>query len=187
MSSSTEHERETGRGGWHTRSVDGVLDELDADADGLSQTEAERRLETYGRNELHEGDGVSPVDIFVTQFQDVLIYILIFAAILSMAVGLLPGQEPNYVDAGLIVLILLGNGIFGFVQDYRAEKAMATLRDLSSPEATVLRDGEKRTVDADLIVPGDVVVLEQGDAVPTRFQRTPASSRSRTSKRWRPR
>jgi len=166
MSSSTEHERETGRGGWHTRSVDGVLDELDADADGLSQTEAERRLETYGRNELHEGDGVSPVDIFVTQFQDVLIYILIFAAILSMAVGLLPGQEPNYVDAGLIVLILLGNGIFGFVQDYRAEKAMATLRDLSSPEATVLRDGEKRTVDADLIVPGDVVVLEQGDAVP---------------------
>ncbi|MDY7082455.1 MAG: HAD-IC family P-type ATPase, partial [Halobacteria archaeon] len=129
-------------------------------------SEAEERLEKYGKNEIREADGFSPVEIFVSQFQDFLIYILIFAAILSLAVGLLPGQEPNYVDAGLILLILLGNGIFGFVQDYRAEKAMEKLRELSTPEAIVIRDGEKRTIDATEVVPGDVVVIEQGDAIP---------------------
>jgi Ca2+-transporting ATPase len=151
---------------WHARSVDDVLDALETSSDGLSSAEAARRLEEYGPNEIAEAETVSPVALFVSQFQDVLIYVLVFAAVLSVGIGILPGEEPNYVDAGLILLILLGNGIFGFVQDYRAERAMDRLRELSSPEATVLRDGEKRVVAATELVPGDVVVLEGGDAVP---------------------
>jgi Ca2+-transporting ATPase len=84
----------------------------------------------------------------------------------SLGVGLLPDVEPNYVDAGLVLAILLANGVFGFVQDYRAERAMEALRALSAPEATVLRDGERVTVPATDVVPGDVVLVEAGDAVP---------------------
>ncbi len=151
---------------WHAAEEDAVFDELDADADGLSAAEAEARLERYGRNELEEEDEVSPVRLFLSQFHDFLIYLLILAAIVSLAVGLFPGHEPEYVDAALIFLILFGNGVFGFIQDYKAEKAIAALKDLSSPDATVLRDGEKVQVDAAEVVPGDILVIDQGDAIP---------------------
>ncbi|WP_440008016.1 cation-translocating P-type ATPase [Halomicrococcus sp. SG-WS-1] len=151
---------------WHSASLDGVFDRLETDEDGLTADEAERRRDEYGRNVIRRGESVSPLSLFVAQFQDFLVYLLVLAALLSLGVGLLPGEEPNYVDATLITLILVANGVFGFVQDYRAEQSMAALRKLSSPDATVLRDGEKVTVDASAVVPGDVVFLEQGDAVP---------------------
>jgi Ca2+-transporting ATPase len=151
---------------WHAEPVARAFDALDSSEEGLSTAEAERRLETYGPIEIGGEDGISPLDIFVSQFQDALIYLLVLAALLSLAIGVLPGTEPHYVDAALILLILLANGIFGFVQDYRAEQSMAALRELSSPDATVKRNGEKVTVDATAVVPGDVVYLEQGDAVP---------------------
>ncbi|WP_152042309.1 cation-translocating P-type ATPase [Salinigranum salinum] len=151
---------------WHALAVDELYHELSTGESGLSGDEATRRLDEYGPNEIRDDSSVSPLAIFVSQFQDVLIYLLVLAAGLSLAVGLLPGEEPNYVDAGLILLILLGNGVFGFVQDYRAERSMERLRELSTPDATVVRDGEKTTVDASEVVPGDVVVLEQGDAMP---------------------
>jgi len=152
---------------WHAQSVPDVAATLETDVEaGLSADEAERRLAEYGPNQIRKGEEISPLAIFVEQFQDFLIYILVFAAVLSLAVGFLPGEEPNYVDAGLILLILLGNGVFGFVQDYRAEKSMEKLRELASPSATVVRDGEKHVVDASSVVPGDLVVIEQGDAIP---------------------
>ncbi|WP_380677739.1 cation-translocating P-type ATPase [Salinigranum sp. GCM10025319] len=151
---------------WHALAVDDVHDALSTDRSGLSSEEAARRLEEYGPNEIRDDDDVSPLELFVAQFRDVLIYLLVAAAVLSLAVGLLPGEEPNYVDAGLILLILLGNGVFGFVQDYRAEKSIERLRELSTPDATVVRDGRKVTVDSREVVPGDLVVLEQGDAMP---------------------
>jgi Ca2+-transporting ATPase len=151
---------------WHALPIDDLHDALSTGESGLSSEEASRRLDEYGPNEIRDDAAVSPLSIFVAQFQDVLIYLLIVAAGLSLAVGLLPGEEPNYVDAGLILLILLGNGVFGFVQDYRAERSMERLRELSTPDATVIRDGEKRTIDSTAVVPGDVVVLEQGDAMP---------------------
>jgi len=157
---------ETEADGWHARTAAETLDALDSDDDGLSSEEAARRREAYGPNRIREGETTSPVRLLLSQFQDVLIYVLVLAALLSLAIGLLPGEAPNYVDAGLILLILLANGLFGFVQDYRAEQSMATLRELSSPNATVLRDGEKRSVDATEVVPGDVIVIEQGDAIP---------------------
>lgn len=95
-----------------------------------------------------------------------MIYLLILAALVSLGVGFFPGHEPEYVDAVLIFLILLGNGIFGFIQDYKAEKSIEALKDLSSPDATVLRDGNKVTVDSKDVVPGDIVFIEQGDAIP---------------------
>ncbi|MDY6761596.1 MAG: cation-transporting P-type ATPase [Candidatus Nanohaloarchaea archaeon] len=151
---------------WHAAEEETVLEELDTGEDGLTAADAEHRLEEYGRNEIEEEDSISPVRLFLSQFHDFLIYLLILAAVVSLAVGLFPGHDPEYVDAGLIFLILIANGVFGFVQDYKAEKAIAALKDLSSPDATVVRDGEKQEVDAAEVVPGDIIELEQGDAVP---------------------
>jgi Ca2+-transporting ATPase len=152
---------------WHARSTAEITAALETDIEaGLSADEVERRLAADGPNQIRDREAISPLAIFLDQFQDVLIYILVFAALLSFTVGLLPGEEPNYVDAGLILLILLGNGLFGFVQDYRAEKSMEALRELSSPDATVIRGGEKRNIDATELVPGDLLVIEQGDAIP---------------------
>jgi Ca2+-transporting ATPase len=151
---------------WHGEPLGAVYEALETGESGLSNEEAAARLETYGPNEIREGETVSAIEILLEQFRDTLIYLLILAAGLSLAVGLLPGEEPNYVDTGLILLILLGNGFFGFLQDYRAERSMERLREMSTPDATVLRDGEKRIVDAEAVVPGDLILLEQGDAVP---------------------
>ncbi|MFT4890560.1 MAG: Ca2+-transporting ATPase [Halobacteriales archaeon] len=152
--------------GSHDRPIEEVFEAVDSGPDGLSDEEARRRLDEYGPNEIREGEEISPIEIFVDQFRDFLIYLLIFAAIISLAVGLFPGHEPEYADAILIVLILLANGVFGFVQDYRAEKSIEALKDLSTPDATVIRDGERHTIDSTEVVPGDVIVVEGGDAVP---------------------
>jgi Ca2+-transporting ATPase len=104
--------------------------------------------------------------IFISQFQDNLIYLLMAAGVLSVVVGFLPGNEPKFTEAGIITLILLANGFFGFIQDYRAEKSIQALKKMSTPGATVKRDGEKKDIDATEIVPGDIIYLEQGDAVP---------------------
>ncbi|MFB6167059.1 MAG: cation-translocating P-type ATPase [Candidatus Nanohaloarchaea archaeon] len=151
---------------WYSKDEEEVFEELGSSKEGLGGEEAERRLEEHGRNEIREGESTSPLKIFASQFKDFLIALLVVAAIVSLGVGFLPGHEPEYVDAGLILLIVVANGVFGFVQDYRAEKAIEALRDMSTPDATVTRDGEKVTVDAEEVVPGDVVFIEQGDAIP---------------------
>ena len=151
---------------WHDRDAEDVLEALDSSRDGLSEAAAERRLAEHGPNRLDEGESTSALALFVAQFREALVYLLVVAAGLSLAVGLLPGSEPKYVDAGLILLILLANGVFGFVQDYRAERSMAALRAMATPDATVVRGGEEQTIPAEELVPGDVVVLTAGDAVP---------------------
>jgi len=151
---------------WYSKSTDKIYGELDTSEKGLSQEEAEDRLEEYGDNSIESGEEVSPLRIFIEQLNDFLIYLLIIAALLSIGVGFLPGHEPEYTDAALIFLILFANGIFGFVQDFKAEKSMKALKELSTPNATVIRDEEKRRVDSIEVVPGDIIELEQGDAVP---------------------
>ncbi|MFB6213921.1 MAG: cation-translocating P-type ATPase [Candidatus Nanohaloarchaea archaeon] len=151
---------------WHAKTPGEVLEELESSESGLDQEDARKRLEEQGPNEITDGEGVSPAKIFVDQFRDFLIYLLIGAALLSLGIGFLPGHEPEYVDAALISLILVGNGIFGFIQDYKAEKSIEALKELSTPNATVKREGQKREVDSTGVVPGDVIFLEQGDAVP---------------------
>jgi Ca2+-transporting ATPase len=151
---------------WHSADIEKVFEELDTDEEGLSKEEVEKRKEEHGDNSIESGDSISPVKIFISQFQDALVYMLIAAALVSIGVGFLPGEEARVTEAGLIVFILVLNGIFGFVQDYRAEKSIQALKKMSTPEVKVLRDGEKREIDSSEIVPGDVIFLEPGSSVP---------------------
>jgi P-type Ca2+ transporter type 2C len=152
---------------WHAKSAEDVLRELQTDGErGLTSEEQGRRILTYGRNQLQQERGFSPLKILVAQFNDFLIYLLLAAAVLSIVVGFLPGNEPDYTEAILILCIVVANGIFGFIQDYRAESAMQALRDLSTPQTFVLRGGEKVRVLTTELVPGDIVILEQGMRIP---------------------
>lgn len=151
---------------WYSKSVEEVFSELNAGEDGLTAEEANERLEDEGKNRIEDEDSTSPIKIFISQFQDNLIYLLMAAGILSVAVGFLPGHDFEYTEAAIIFLILFANGIFGFIQDYRAEKSIEALKKMSTPNTTVLRDGKKIEVDSTELVPGDVIFLETGDAVP---------------------
>jgi len=149
-----------------SKSLDDAYSQLDTSENGLSEEEAEKQLEEQGENRIEEDDGASALEIFVDQFKDNLIYMLIIAALLSVAVGLLPGHSPEYREAAIIFVILFANGVFGFIQDYRAEKSIQALKKMSTPKTTVKRDGQKKEIDSTDVVPGDVIYLEQGDAVP---------------------
>ena len=152
---------------WHDRTVDEILRELNTDAKaGLSSEEARRRLLAFGPNRIRQERQISPFRILAAQFNDFLIYLLLVAAVLSVAVGFLPGNEADYAEAILILSIVVANGIFGFVQDYHAETAMQALRDLSTPETFVVRDGVRVAVPSTEVVPGDIVLLEQGMRIP---------------------
>jgi len=143
----------------HTQPTTDVLSRLDSESAGLSASEARTRRDRYGENEITRGSERTPLDIAVAQFDSALIWVLVAAAILSVWAG-------NAVDAVLIAVIVVGNGLFGFVQDYRAEGTLESLRELTAPTATVRRDGQSVEVDATELVPGDVIELESGDVVP---------------------
>jgi len=151
---------------WHALPVERVFERLDSGPDGLAAPAAAERRAERGPNELRAESETSLLRLFVAQFDDALVFVLVLAALLSLAVGFFPGFEADYTDAALILLILLANGVFGFVQDYRAERAIEALRRMSTPDATVLRDGARVDVDATDLVPGDVLLLAQGDTVP---------------------
>jgi Ca2+-transporting ATPase len=151
---------------WHSKKLSKVYSELGSGEDGLSSEQAEEKLEEQGENKIDQGESISPLSIFISQFQDNLIYLLIFAAFLSLGIGLFPGEEAKVGEAAIIFLILFANGIFGFIQDYKAEKSIQVLKEMSTPNATVVRDGQKKEIDSTEVVPGDIVELEQGDAVP---------------------
>lgn len=152
--------------GYHERPLEEIFSKIDSEENGLSSEEAEKRLEEGGKNRIESEDSTSPLKIFLSQFQDNLIYLLFAAGLLSLGIGLLPEHAPEYREAGVIFLILVANGTFGFIQDYRAEKSIQALKKMSKPNATVKRDGKKKEVGSEEVVPGDIIYLEQGDAVP---------------------
>ncbi|MBS3791368.1 MAG: calcium-translocating P-type ATPase, PMCA-type [Candidatus Bipolaricaulota bacterium] len=152
-----------------TISVDEVFDEFSSSPEGLGREEAVNRLEKYGKNELEEGKKVSPIKLFLEQFSDFLVIILIVAATLSLIMG-------HQVDFYLIIAIVIGNGIFGFIQDWKAEQSIQALRDMASPEALVRRDGEKKEIPLEEAVPGDLIYLEQGSAIPADARLTKTES-----------
>ncbi len=119
----------------------------------------ERRLEAHGRNELHEERGIRPATILLRQFRSPLIYILLAAAAVTIALD-------EYVDAAVIGAVLVFNAVVGFFQEYRAERSLEALRRLARTRARVMRDGREREVDASELVPGDVVLVEAGSKVP---------------------
>jgi Ca2+-transporting ATPase len=144
---------------WHL-DAEHVARELGTDlSSGLSSGAAASRLEQYGRNQLQEAAKRSPWSIFLDQFKDFIIWILIAAAVVS-------GFLQEVVDALAIVTIVILNAILGFVQEYRAEKSLAALKKLSAPTTKVIRDGQHAVLPAEELVPGDLVELEAGDSVP---------------------
>ncbi len=143
---------------WHALETEGVLSEVESCPEGLGQEEVDRRLEEYGENELTGEEGIGPVQLLLRQVHNPLIYLLCGAAVVSLVAG-------HMVDPGVILGVVVLNTLLGFVQEWRAEGALAALREMSAPRARVLREGETETVEARAIVPGDVLALESGDRV----------------------
>ncbi|NBB48436.1 HAD-IC family P-type ATPase [Rhizobium sp. CRIBSB] len=136
-----------------------VLRAMGSSVEGLSSQETQRRLQVHGRNRLPEAAERSVLVRFLSQFHNVLIYVLIASAIVTAFM-------QHWVDTGVIVAVVLGNAIVGFLQEGRAEQAMDAIRGMLAPHAAVLRDGRRTSVDAADLVPGDVVLVEAGDRVP---------------------
>ncbi len=140
------------------------LKELKTSEEGLSEEEVKKRIERYGYNEIEKKKRVSPIALFLSQFNNPLVLILIGAALISAFLSYSQGKE-EYFDAILIFAIILGNAIFGFVQEYKAERTMEMLAQLAAPKATVLRGGKEQEVAAREVVPGDILIIREGDRV----------------------
>ncbi|MEM2153070.1 MAG: calcium-translocating P-type ATPase, PMCA-type [Candidatus Bathyarchaeia archaeon] len=153
---------------WHSMSEDEVLEALKTSRNGLSAEEAGKRLLEYGPNKLISKGGVSPIKIFLNQFKDIFVLMLIAAIIISIVMAFAKPEPPameDYADALTIGAIVILNAIVGFVQEYRSEKAIEAMRKLTAPKATVIRDGHSIVIPAEEVVPGDILVLETGDRV----------------------
>lgn len=143
---------------YYKKTVAEVYSAADASADGLSPAEAEKRQQRYGKNILNEQKKKGPIAVFLDQFKDLLIFILIIAGIVSMFSG---QAESTLVIFAVIVL----NAVLGTVQHFKAEKSLEGLKKLSAPNAKVLRDGKRIEIPSEDIVPGDILMLEAGDMV----------------------
>lgn len=144
---------------YHISEIDSVLDYLKTTQEGLEQTEASERFLRVGSNELIKEKRESPLILFLSQFKDFVIMILIFASFISILFGQL-------IDFVAIVIILLLNAFLGFYQEYKAERSLEALQSLTAPHARVLRDKIINVLDAKELVPGDVIFLEAGEIVP---------------------
>lgn len=144
---------------WHTKSTDAVFELLVTSADGLSKEEIENRQTKYGPNRLAETKTRGPLLRFLSQFHNVLIYVLIAAAVVTAIL-------QHWVDAGVIFGVVIINAIIGFVQEGKAEDALRAIKQMLSSNAMVKRGGRQITVRAEDLVPGDIVMLQSGDKVP---------------------
>lgn len=156
---------------WHTYSVEQTIEILGSDAEkGLTTSEVEQRFNHYGSNELEEAAGRSTWEILLDQFKNIMLLMLIAVAIISGIIDFIDLQNPEVAKEGsvpfkdtiAILLIVILNGVLGYLQESRAEKALAALKRLSSPKVQVIRDGQRIEVDAPSLVPGDVMLLEAG-------------------------
>jgi len=144
---------------WHAFEISEAIDRFKTSTEGLTQREAASRLKQYGFNELVSVGKISPLTILLRQFKSVLILILIVATIISLV-------TDHTLDATVIFAIVLVSATLGFTQEYRAERALEALKKMLSPTAVVIRDGKETTVPAREIVPGDILILREGDRVP---------------------
>ncbi len=147
-------------GAWHTSSPDALAAALHTRFDGgLSDREAQQRLQQEGLNELPEAQPPSLLRIFFSQFTSVIVWVLIGAAVIS-------GLLEDWLDAAAILAIVFLNGLLGFVQEFRAERSLAALRKMSVAMSRVVRDGVLQSIPARELVPGDLILLEAGDRIP---------------------
>ncbi len=151
---------QTGSAPWHAVAADEAVRRLDSNIQsGLSRTVVQQRLETYGYNRLPEGRRQGPFMRFLLQFNNILVYVLLGAGFVKLMVGL-------WLDASIILGVVILNALLGFFQEGKAEKALDSIRNMLSAEARALRGGETRMVPSEDLVPGDIVLLESGDKVP---------------------
>jgi magnesium-transporting ATPase (P-type) len=144
---------------FHAATVDEVLEALKSGRGGLTADDAALRLRHHGPNELPETSRRHPLVRFLAQFHNALIYFLLAAVLATMLLG-------HYVDAAVILAVVVVNAVVGFVQEGKAEKALNAIRNLIAPQAHLVRDGRRENLPVREIVPGDVVLLEAGDRVP---------------------
>ena len=144
---------------WHSLGSDEALTRLEVTEHGLSAGQVQARLEQYGHNRLPATARTGPLKRFLLQFHNVLIYVLI-------AAGVGTAILQHWVDTGVILGVVLINAIIGYIQEGKAEQALDAIRNMLSPKALVLRDGQRHTVPAEELVPGDLVFLQAGDKVP---------------------
>uniref|UniRef100_B8HVF6 ATPase, P-type (Transporting), HAD superfamily, subfamily IC n=1 Tax=Cyanothece sp. (strain PCC 7425 / ATCC 29141) TaxID=395961 RepID=B8HVF6_CYAP4 len=146
---------------WHTLAVDQALHKIGSNRTvGLTEQQVQERLGQYGPNELKESAGRSPLEILWDQFKNVMLLMLIAVAVISAVLDIRSGEFPK--DAIAIAVVVILNGLLGYLQESRAEKALAALKGLASPKVRVLRDGKTTEVDSQSLVPGDVMLLEAG-------------------------
>lgn len=145
---------------WFSKSEQDVLRELDVDPKtGLTNEEAKKRLEQYGENKLQEKRKKSFASLLMGQLKDVLIYVLLAATVVTFAIG-------EYVDAIIILLVIVINAVIGVIQEYKAEKAIEALQQMTTPKSLVRRDGEIIEINSDHIVPGDIIIIDTGRYIP---------------------
>jgi magnesium-transporting ATPase (P-type) len=143
----------------HTHTAEQTLADLATSSKGLSRDEAGKRQARYGSNLLPEAPRQSSAKRFALQFHNLLIYVLLASSLATALLG-------HWTDSGVILAVVLANAVIGFIQEGKAEKAMDAIRQMLAPKASVIRDGERTTVDGSELVPGDIVILEAGDRVP---------------------
>ena len=143
-----------------------VLKQLNTDARGLSETEAAKRLEVYGRNELEQGKSSGVFRLFFSQFSDFMTILLIVAAAISGLIAFLSKDSNDLTDTFIILSIILLNAVVGTVQQFRADKAIENLKKLSASTCKVRRNGIERHISCNELTVGDIVLLEEGDVVP---------------------
>lgn len=152
---------------FHNKSAEETLKSLSADKEkGLDSASVEKLSTEFGPNKLKEKKKKTTLQRFFDQFKDVMILILIIAAVISFVIACVEGNPKEFFEPGLILLIVILNAIMGVMQESKAEKALDALKNMSAPHARVIRNGEEKIIDASLLVPGDIIKLEAGDFVP---------------------
>ena len=160
MSAATNANKDSVTAAWHALSADEVVKRVATNREkGLDAGEVAARTRKYGPNRLPEGKKRGPFFRFLSQFNNILVYVLLGAGFTKLMLSL-------WVDAGIIFGVVVLNALLGFIQEGKAEKALDSIRNMLSAEARVVRGGETRMIPADQLVPGDVVILESGDKIP---------------------
>jgi P-type Ca2+ transporter type 2C len=144
---------------YHTIGAEETLKKMSSDKEGLSSEEVNRRIEEFGKNIIPEKKGTGPLKLFFKQFKDFLVIILIIAAFVAFL-------ADQMADVYLIVVVIIFNAVMGFVQEYKAEKAIESIKNLIQRKSVVLREGKKMELPAEECVPGDIILLEEGQSVP---------------------
>ncbi|MBW3001114.1 calcium-translocating P-type ATPase, SERCA-type [Candidatus Woesearchaeota archaeon] len=134
---------------------------------GLTSKEVEFRLKKFGKNKLTAKKKETILHRFINQFKELMIIILIIAGIIALVLGLVEHSTEEMIDAGIILFIVLANAVIGVLQEYKAEKAVEALKKMMTPHATVIRDDKEEIINAEDLVPGDILILEEGTRVPS--------------------